>query len=185
MNNDRNNEDRTWHLEEEDIIPYLEGKLDEALLPGVEFHLNGCGDCRAHLAALRSVMAEMDEWAVSEPPASPSSFDAAVRLKIAAEGSEETGWLARWLQPAWGLALGVFVLGAAGLWMLPRGTVTSDLNLNEVAIIEADVDALFQASLDWEGDGGMTGDDLWMADYEWIQEFDALFEDGENGHRQL
>ena len=184
MNNDMDRAENklTRHLREEDIVPYLEGKLPEARRDPLESHLHGCGECRTQLAELRSVMAEMDDWVVSEPPASPGSFDAAVRTRIATEGDAGSGWLTGWMQPAWGLTLGVFVLGAAGLWMLPRDTVT--LEPDEVAIIvEADVDAIFQASSSDEG--FVPGDELWMADYELIEEFDALFEEGENGSNQL
>lgn len=181
MNNEMSDE-LTRHLREEDIVPYLEGKLPASRRADLEGHLKGCGDCRAHLAELRSVMAEMDEWVVSEPPETLVSFDAAVRTRVAAEGDAGFGWLAGWMQPrpAWGLALGVFVLGVAGLWMLPRDTVTPAFD--GIAVIEADVDAIFQAP----GDDGVVADDgLWMADYELIQEFDALFEDGENGNSRL
>ncbi len=184
MNNEMSDE-LTRHLREEEIVPYLEGKLPEARRAGLDGHLQGCGDCRAHMDELRSVMAEMGEWVVSEPPETLGAFDAAVRTRIAAEGDAGSGWLAGWMQPqprpAWGLALGVLVLGAAGLWMLPRDTVTPDDGIAGL-VIEADVDAVIRASGD---DGVATGDELWMTDYELIQEFDALFEDGENGNSRL
>ena len=68
------------HLREEDIVPYLESRLAGADRARVDEHLADCGECRNHLAELRSVMGVLDEWVAAEPL---PSFDAAVRQNLA------------------------------------------------------------------------------------------------------
>ena len=174
------NDDLTRHLREEEIVPFLEGKLPDEGRAQFESHLAECRPCREHLAELRAVMDELDDWAAVEPS---GAFDAAVREKIASDGeapSRAFGWL---LRPGWGVALTLALLagGAMGVWMLAPGDTAPDV---ADVIVAEDVDAVFGAELNDEELAALD-DQQWTADYDLIQEFDALFDDGENGSSQL
>ena len=101
------------HLKEENIVPFLDGRLDPAERGPVEAHLAACAACRAQVEELRAVVGVLGEW----PGVSPSpSFDAALRARVAQEAEQGSGWFA--LRPAWGAALaaGVVLAVAVASW---------------------------------------------------------------------
>ena len=173
-------DDLTRHLREEEIVPFLEGKLPAEGRAQFESHLAECRACREHLTELRAVMEELNDWVAVEPS---GAFDAAVRERIGSEKTPSVGGLGWLLRPGWGVALTLALLagGAIGVWRLAPGDSAPDV---ADVIVADDVDAVFGAALDDEEMAALE-DQQWTADYELIQEFDALFEDGENGSSQL
>ena len=98
------------HWQEEEFIPYLDGRASPAERRRLEEHLATCNACRVQLDELRAVLGVLGEWeAVEHTP----SFDAALRARLVQEPAGRQGWFA--LRPAYALALAVAVLVAVGL----------------------------------------------------------------------
>ncbi|MHC4393467.1 MAG: anti-sigma factor family protein, partial [Planctomycetota bacterium] len=69
----------------EELTLYVyEGELNPEERAAVEQHLQGCAACRAEVDELRSVMNDLDIWAVPEPPSSRwALFEARLETHIA------------------------------------------------------------------------------------------------------
>jgi anti-sigma-K factor RskA len=109
--------------------------------PQASAHVRGCEACSKELAALRSTMALLDEWAAPEP--SPY-FDAKLRARLKSEPEPRRGWQ-RWVspltgwKPAMAVALAVVMVVGISVYKTPQitteqpapliqpGTAVSDL----------------------------------------------------------
>jgi anti-sigma factor RsiW len=74
-----------------DILPYIDGRLQEERRAGVEKHLKTCAACQLRTDRLRAVTRLLDELPVIEPS---TAFDTRVRALLAGEPLKPS-WLAR------------------------------------------------------------------------------------------
>ncbi len=164
------------HWKEEELIPYLDGRLDEENRQPLEAHLRECAPCRAQLAETRALLGVLDEWNAAE--ASPG-FEAVLRSRLAAEKLAPARWFS--LRPAYAAAFVLVVVLAVGisLWQpespeivrtpasTPPGTPGATLQTaedEELAVMENRV---------------------LLENYELLEEFDVLFEPLSNGEKKL
>jgi len=147
------------HLKEEQVVPYLDGRLASEEQAAVERHLTACAECRTRIKDLRGLLGVLDEWRGAE--VSPG-FPAAVRQRIEAEsaGAARSGsW--RWVYA------GALAVAAAVLLVIivqppvpePTGlpaevTQTPEETAEEMALVEPVV----------------------LENYELLRDFDLLFE---------
>ena len=98
---------------EKDSIAYLDGTIDSRRRREIEAHLAGCGPCRERTREFGAIFGMLEEV----PAVGPSAgFDAAVRARVAQEGSRRGlwGWL---LAPSPSLAAGVTALLIFSIWL--------------------------------------------------------------------
>lgn len=100
----------------QELIAYLDRRLESAERNEMEEHLANCPTCRARAEEFRSVWRVMDELPSIEPS---FGFDARVRQRMAAEPSR--GWFA-WFVPQARLALAAVLLLALTVWVAKRPT---------------------------------------------------------------
>lgn len=100
----------------QELIAYLDGKLNAAMRSEVEEHLANCASCRARAEEFRAVWGAMDELPAIEPS---FGFDSRVRQRVAAE--PQRGWFA-WFVPQARLALAAVLLIALTVWVAKRPT---------------------------------------------------------------
>jgi hypothetical protein len=74
-----------------DILPYIDGRLQEERRAGVEKHLKTCAPCRLRTDRFRAVSTLLDELPVIEPS---TAFDTRVRALLSGEPLKSS-WLAR------------------------------------------------------------------------------------------
>jgi anti-sigma factor RsiW len=98
----------------EELISYLDGKLDQSERSEVQEHLAGCAACRARAEEFRGVWSVMDEFPAIEPS---FEFDARVRQGVAEE--PRRSWSA-WFVPQARLALAAVLLIALTVWVAKR-----------------------------------------------------------------
>jgi len=92
------------------LIDLAYGELPDAEASALQQHIDGCDDCRAELAALRSARIALAEFRANEP--------ATGRLRMGGPSAAAAGGvirLARWLPALTGLAAAVMIV--ATLWM--------------------------------------------------------------------
>jgi anti-sigma factor RsiW len=169
------------HLREEELVPYLDGRLDESDRRRLEAHAAACADCRARVEETRALFRVLGEWKAEEP--SPA-FDAAVRARLEAEEAEGAGWF--WLRPVYAGALAAVLLMAA-VWVLWRPVTTEAPGEAppQVAEVKPPVERAPAppAPVEQTPEPAPAGDDLAALDnpvllehYELLEGFDALFE---------
>jgi len=105
------------HLQEESLVPYLDGRLSAAERARLGTHLAACAECRERVDELRALMGALAEWTLEQP--SPA-FDAALRARLAEEAEQGTGWLS--LRPIYGAALAAAVVIASAVALWPPAT---------------------------------------------------------------
>lgn len=98
----------------QELIAYLDGRMDSAERRETEEHLAGCAACRGRAEEFRRVWSVMDEVPVIEPS---FGFDARVRQRVAAE--PRRGWVA-WFAPQARLAFSAVLLIALTVWVAKR-----------------------------------------------------------------
>jgi len=98
----------------QELIAYLDGRMDSAKRRETEEHLASCAACRGRAEQFRRVWTVMDEVPVIEPS---FGFDARVRQRVAA--GPERGWLA-WFVPQARLAFSAVLLIALTVWIAKR-----------------------------------------------------------------
>jgi len=103
----------------QELIAYLDGRMDSAGRRETEEHLAGCAICRQRAEEFRRVWSAMDEVPAIEPS---FGFDARVRQRIAAEPRH--GWFA-WFAPQVRLAFSAVLLIALTVWVAKRPTGNS------------------------------------------------------------
>lgn len=82
------------HLREEQVVPYLDGRVGADERVGIDAHLEACAECRTRLSELRGVLDVLGEWPAVEASA---GFTAAVRARVEAEAQRQSrGWSWRW-----------------------------------------------------------------------------------------
>lgn len=160
------------HLREEQVVPYLDGRLGADERVGIDAHLEACAECRTRLSELRGVLDVLGEWPAVEASA---GFTAAVRARVEAEAQAgASAWTWRWVYA------GAAVVAAAVLLVVLRPPSPPP---------SAPPTPIAQPT---ETPGGVTpgtetvkeeaGDDLaavepiLLENYELLREFDILFE---------
>jgi anti-sigma factor RsiW len=98
----------------QELIGYLDGRMDPAGRRETEEHLAGCAICRQRAEEFRRTWSVLDEVPAIEPS---FGFDARVRQRIAAE--PRRGWLA-WFAPQARLAFSAVLLIALTVWVAKR-----------------------------------------------------------------
>jgi len=93
------------------LIAYLDMRMDSAERREMEEHLAGCAACRARADEFRQIWKVMDELPAIEPSL---GFDARMRQRVAAEPRRT--WL-RWIVPQPRLALAAVLLIALTVWV--------------------------------------------------------------------
>jgi anti-sigma factor RsiW len=94
-----------------ELIAYLDRRMDSAERREVEEHLAGCASCRKRAEEFRAISSLMDEMPVIEPSL---GFDARIRQRVAAEPQRK--WFS-WLVPQPRLALAAVLLIALTVWI--------------------------------------------------------------------
>jgi len=111
----------------QELVAYLDGRMDSAQRREAEEHLRSCAACRERAEQFRRVWTLMEEVPVIEPS---FGFEARVRQRVAAE--PQRGWFA-WFAPQARLAFSAVLLIALTIWVAKRppsspaimGTATS------------------------------------------------------------
>jgi anti-sigma factor RsiW len=121
-----------------ELIAYLDHRLDSAERREVEDHLANCAACRARADEFRQVWKVMDEVPAIEPSL---GFDARIRQRVAAEPRRT--WF-HWVVPQPRLALAAVLLIALTVWVakLPPGNSGSPAMLGSAASSEQDFNAI-------------------------------------------
>lgn len=173
----------TKHLRNEELIPYLDGRLAAAKRVRLDLHLAACAACRARLEEFRGLLSLLGEWKAVEP--SPG-FDAALRAQIgqvreAAERARQASWFG--LRPAFGAALAVAVLlaGAVGLWQLmpPASVAPPEVAQTappETGPVPETIEPALPPATETEEDLAVLDNPVLLENYELLEEFDVLFE---------
>ena len=87
-----------------------------AVIPEINEHLKGCGECEAKLNAFRQTMAMMDEWKAPEPsPYFDTRFQARLREEKE-KAKRPAGWWAWLRRPALAGALAVVAVVGITVW---------------------------------------------------------------------
>jgi anti-sigma factor RsiW len=166
----------TKHLREDQIIPYLDGRLEPDTRQPIERHLNVCPACRTRLEELRSVLALMNEWRAADP--SPG-LERALRERLAAETEKaESAWA--WLRPrpALLLALALVLVAFAAFQFWPRPASDLVPAPQVVRVTPPSQTAPLPAgTLPGEGDDlALLDNPVLLENYELLEQFDILFE---------
>lgn len=169
------------HWREEDLIPYLDGRLSAAERARLDQHLAGCAPCRAQLEETRALMGVLEEWKAVEPSA---GFDAALRARLEQEKSRRAGWFV--LRPAYAAAAVLALLLVIGLSLLQPGSTPS---VSPAGGPEpsppAQVAQAPAAASGEEEDLAVLENRVLLENYELLEEFDVLFEPLANGEKKL
>lgn len=142
---------------ENKLVEYLDGRARPAERRAMEEHLTACADCRVRADEFRMVWDAMDDVPVLSPS---SSFDAALRARIAAEPARVSFW--SWL-PSPRLAFAVTVLVAMSVWLSSMPHSVAPI-LAPATQVTADADF------------GMIKDLPVLENYDVLSKFDALSE---------
>jgi anti-sigma factor RsiW len=144
-------------------IAYFDGKASAAERRDVEAHLDACGACAQRTAEYRALWGVLDEL----PPIAPStSFDAAVRARVAAEVPARSSW--RWIVPSPRLAFAVSCLLVLSVWFASRPTQV------EPSPSAATTAAMLPTQASSEADFRMINDLPELENYDVLTNFDAL-----------
>jgi len=98
----------------QELVAYLDGRMDSAQRREAEEHLASCAACRERAEQFRRVWTAMEEVPVIEPS---FGFDARVRQRVAAELQRD--WFA-WFAPQARLAFSAVLLIALTIWVAKR-----------------------------------------------------------------
>jgi len=167
------------HWREEDMIPYLDGRLSAAERARLDQHLAGCAPCRAQLEETRVLMGVLEEWKAVEPSA---GFDAALRTRMEAEKSRPAGWFV--LRPAYAAALVFALLVVAGLILMQPGA-PPEMTPSQTAQSPAPAQVAQAPALTEEEDLAVLENRVLLENYELLEEFDILFEPLANEEKKL
>ena len=169
------------HWREEELIPYLDGRLSAAERARLDEHLAGCASCRAQFEETRALMGVLEEWKAVEP--SPT-FDAALRTRLEQEKSRRAGWFA--LRPAYAAAALLALLVVIGLSLLQPGPTSSVSPTGGPELSPpAQVTQALPAASSEEEDLAVLENPVLLENYELLEEFDVLFEPLANGEEKL
>ena len=96
------------------LVAYMDGRATEVERHEVDLHLIACGECRARVEEFGRLWTVLNEAPMTQPS---SSFDAALRQRIAAEPAR-SGWAGLWAWvPAPRLAFAVSMLLVLSAWI--------------------------------------------------------------------
>jgi anti-sigma factor RsiW len=119
---------------EQQMMPYVDGRLKIGEQREVEAHLASCPACRVRVNEFRAVSGLLDELPQIEP--SPA-FDARVRARVAAEPVKQSWWAVFAPSPRAALAASMLLL--ATIWIGSRPTTPGNHSQN-VAVNPANID---------------------------------------------
>lgn len=79
----------TCRIKEETLFEYLDGELDELNVLVLEAYLKECASCRAKLQNLKSLDADLSNWAIDEPewPKKLDSVGVKAYAKVTGKGA--------------------------------------------------------------------------------------------------
>ena len=107
---------------ENQILPYVDGRLKPADIRAVESHLESCAACRVRVNEFRAVCGLLDELPLIEPS---GAFDARVRARVAAEPVKQSWWSVFMPSPRAAFAASFLLL--ATIWV---GTHSNNNSVN-------------------------------------------------------
>ncbi len=169
------------HWREEELIPYLDGRLSATERARLDQHLAGCAPCRAQLEESRALMGVLEEWKAVEPSA---GFDAALRTRLEQEKSRRAAWFA--LRPAYAAALVFALLLVIGLSLLQPGPTPSVSPAGGPELSPpAQVAQVPPTASSEEEDMAVLENRVLLENYDLLEEFDILFEPLANGEEKL
>lgn len=118
---------------EQQILPYVDGRLKPSEIRDVDAHLESCAACRLRVNEFRAVSGLLDELPQIEPS---GAFDARVRARVAAEPVKQSWWSVFMPSPRAAFAASFLLL--ATIWV---GTHSNNpMNLQNVPSAQAAID---------------------------------------------
>ena len=118
---------------EQQILPYVDGRLKPSEIRDVDAHLESCAACRLRVSEFRAVSGLLDELPQIEPS---GAFDARVRARVAAEPVKQSWWSVFMPSPRAAFAASFLLL--ASIWV---GTHSNNpMNLQNVPSAQAAID---------------------------------------------
>jgi anti-sigma factor RsiW len=114
---------------ENQILPYVDGRLKEGERLEMEKHLAACTACQLRVNEFRAVTGLLDELPVIQPS---EAFDLRVHARVAAEPVKQSWWAS--FMPAPRVALAASMLLLATVWIGTRS--------NPVPIAQDDIPVL-------------------------------------------
>lgn len=152
------------HLKEEQVVPYLDGRLAPAERAALDRHLQSCTECHTRVAELRGVLHVLGEWRAIEP--SPG-LAAVVRTRVETEARAKAWpWRWRWVYAGVVVTAAVILL-VVGVWSpTPTPSTGEQTELTETT----------QTPVAEAGDDLATIEPALLEDYELLRDFDILFE---------
>lgn len=118
---------------EQQILPYVDGRLKPSEIRDVDAHLESCAACRLRVSEFRAVSGLLDELPQIEPS---GAFDARVRARVAAEPVKQSWWSVFMPSPRAAFAASFLLL--ATIWV---GTHSNNpMNLQNVPSAQAAID---------------------------------------------
>jgi anti-sigma factor RsiW len=118
---------------EQQILPYVDGRLKPSEIRDVDAHLASCAACRLRVSEFRAVSGLLDELPQIEPS---GAFDARVRARVAAEPVKQSWWSVFMPSPRAAFAASFLLL--ASIWV---GTHSNNpMNLQNVPSAQAAID---------------------------------------------
>lgn len=141
---------------ENQMMPYVDGRLKAGEQREVEAHLASCAACRLRVKEFRAVSGLLDELPQIEPS---GAFDARVRARVAAEPVKQSWWAVLAPSPRAALAASMLLLATIWIGSRPASTVPGDsqnvagnpgnIDPNDLPVLENyDVLANFEALTD-------------------------------------
>jgi hypothetical protein len=125
---------------ENQILPYVDGRLKESEKVRVEKHLAECAACRLRVSEFRAVSGLIDELPQIEPS---EAFDVRVHARIAAEPVKKSWWT--WYVPSPRVVFAATALLLAMVWFGSRpqivlnpttGLTAQSIDPNDLPVLE-------------------------------------------------
>jgi anti-sigma factor RsiW len=124
---------------ENQILPYVDGRLKESEKLRVEKHLADCAACRLRVSEFRAVSGLIDELPQIEPS---EAFDLRVRARVAAEPVKKSWWA--WYVPSPRVVFAATALLLAMVWFGSRpvvlnptpGNTAHTIDPNDLPVLE-------------------------------------------------
>jgi Putative zinc-finger len=107
---------------ENQMMPYVDGRLKASEQRAMEAHLETCSACRLRVNEFRAVSGLLDELPQIEPSA---AFDARVRARVAAEPVKQSWWTVFAPSPRAAFAASLLLL--ATIWVGSRPSNTNNM----------------------------------------------------------
>ena len=116
---------------ENQILPYIDGRLKPGDIRDVEAHLEGCAACKLRVSEFRAVSGLLEELPQIEPS---GAFDARVRARVAAEPVKQSWWSVFMPSPRAAFAAAMLML--ATVWLGTHNLNRTDLANNTAVQVQ-------------------------------------------------